>query len=320
MGRSCWMVVGLWALCAQAAWGATRFGSEHLTAAELAKMPLPLVKAYVRERIAEQRQRGERTGIDSELPVLTRVSVVPQVTAGGAALVDIHASDRVSGIMRVGVFGGTFDRWVSIGHDFPAPQWSLRETLSEEVSPYARPGPVTLSYVYLEDAAGNFAEYEGDALVGMGQLQTTVINPQGGDSTPPELVGGLIETPRISQSRNSPGTDRARYVRVTLTVRDLGNPQVSGPRLSYLQFCTLDSSSCFWLRSDWPGPGVSLATLHFGGQVRREDVRPGLHYLRAVELGDRAYIDRTYTSLRFPDGTDDLSVFFPQGDSILVKP
>ncbi|MBQ0959360.1 hypothetical protein KAK06_10400 [Ideonella sp. 4Y11] len=318
--RHSWWVLGLWALGVQAVWAATPWGSERLSGAELSRMPLPMVKAYVRERIAQQRLRGERAGADTTPPELTRLSVAPQSVAGEAMLVDIRASDKGSGIMRLGLYGGERGQEVSLAYDFPAPRWSLAETLSGEVSRYTPPGPVTLSWAFLEDKAGNFVEYEGEALTRLGPLQTTVINPLGGDRTPPELVRGVIETPRTRLSRTTPGSDDARYVRATLTVRDLGDPQVAGPAMSYLYFCTLDGQSCFGMRSDWPGPGVAQAALHFGGQPHADAVRPGVHYLREVALRDHAWLWRTYTSLRFPEGTDDLSAWFPEGDSILVKP
>lgn len=318
MWRS-WWAMGLSVLLVPTAWGASRFGTEPLTSAELARLPLPVFKAYVRERIAQQQLRGERAGVDTEAPVLTRLSVAPQVTAGGAVVVDLHASDKGSGINQFWAWGETPRQVLNMSYQFMAPQWALGGSLSTEVSPYMPPGPVTLNGAVVLDWAGNFTLYEGEALAALGRLQTTVINPLGGDSTPPELVGGVIETPRISQSRNSPGTDVSRFARATLTVRDSGDPQVSGPTSSSLWFCTLDSSSCFWMSSEWPGPGQTPVPLRFAAQLRRPDIFPGLHYIRELVLTDRAGNHRSYISLRFPEGNSDMSVLFPQGDSILVK-
>lgn len=315
-----WLLGGLLLVLCQTGWGA-EVRPQRMSGADLARMPLPMVKAYVRERITEQRQRAERGGEDHTPPVLTYVSIAPQTYAGGPVAIDVRAFDKGSGIMSISLWGGTRDRELSLFYQrLEAPRWSINETMHGWISMWATPGPVSLEYAYLQDLNGNFAEYDASALSALrGNLQTTVINPLGGDSVPPVPVLGQIETPRTNLSRLSPGTSEPRYVRATLRVQDSGNPQVAGPDVSYLWFCTLNESNCFGMRSDWPGAGMSSATLHFGWQLDARYHSPGVYYLKEIELHDNASMWKVYTSRRFPGGTDDMSAWFPDGDSIVVK-
>jgi hypothetical protein len=190
-------------------------------------------------------------------------------------------------------------------------------------SRYSEPGTWTVDSVFISDANYNARYYGRDELAAMGRTSFTVQNPAGFDKAGPRLLGGVIETRRVSLSTPPPGTwdGTPPVMAAALRTVDDGNGAIAGPAEAIAAFCLPnryhDCVDRFELQGHANEYGRRSATLRLGGQPRA-DQTPGQYILQYVVLNDEAR-NMTVLTSQLAGGETDFSQVFP-GTTITIEP
>jgi hypothetical protein len=273
--------------------------------------------------------------LDNQPPVLNRFAIEGDVDALApmpAAVANLSITDDIAGVQTwivtlVGPSGQMVQRVEGVGTG----QRRVEGRMSIGAAPvatvpfsrYTEPGTWTVDSLYISDGAYNGRFYGREELAAMGRTSFTVSNPGGFDKTGPRLLGGVIETKRVSLSTPPPGTWEGTLPNLSagLRVVDDGNGAIAGPSEAIAAFCLPDRyANCvdrFELQAHASEFGRRSATLRLGGQPRA-DQTPGRYLLQYIVLNDEAR-NMTVLTSQLAGGETDFSQLFP-GTTITIEP
>lgn len=272
---------------------------------------------------------------DNQPPVLNRFAIEGDVDAQApapAAVADLSITDDLAGVQTwivtlVGPSGQMVQRveGVATGQRRVEGRMSIGAAPVATVpfSRYTEPGTWMVDSLFISDGAYNGRFYGREELAAMGRTSFTVRNPGGHDKTGPRLLGGVIESKRVSLSTPPPGTWEGTLPNLSAGMRvvDDGNGTIAGPADAIAAFCLPDRyANCvdrFELQGHANEFGRRSATLRLGGQPRA-DQTPGRYLLQYVVLNDQAR-NMTVLTTSLLGGETDFSQLFPT-TSITIEP
>ncbi|MFZ5548181.1 MAG: hypothetical protein ACOZJX_05760 [Pseudomonadota bacterium] len=278
---------------------------------------------------------AQTAAIDSTPPQLRLFTIEGDVDAQAdlpAAVAKVSMTDDLAGLQTVIVtLVGPSGQMVQRVEGLSTGQRRLDGRLSIGAAPVAtvpfsrftEPGTWTVESVFISDAAYNGLYLGRDQLAAMGRTQFTVHNTAGHDTTGPRLVGGYLETRRVSLSTPPAGTwsGTMPWLSAGLRTVDDGNGAVSGPADAILAFCLINEyNDCvdrFELQGHVNEFGRPNASFRVGGQLRTDQM-PGKYFLYYAVLMDQAR-NMTYLSTSLLGGDTDFSQYFPN-TVITVEP
>jgi hypothetical protein len=273
--------------------------------------------------------------LDSQPPSLDRFTIEGDVDAQSplpAALANLAITDDLSGLQTwIVTLVGPSGQMVQRVEGVSTGQRRLEGRVSIGAAPvatvpfsrYSEPGTWTVDSVFISDAAYNARFYGREELAAMGRSSFNVTNKAGFDKTGPRLLGGVIESKRVSLSTPPPGTWEGTLPVMSAALRtvDDGNGAIAGPAEAIAAFCLADRyHDCvdrFELQGHANEFGRRSATLRLGGQPRA-DQTPGRYLLQYVVLNDQAR-NMTVLTTHLLGGETDFSQLFPT-TAITIEP
>ncbi|MBI5270320.1 MAG: hypothetical protein HY856_11660 [Burkholderiales bacterium] len=301
------------------------------TAWEGARTPAQRLQAAqahaARQRAALPRALAET---DSTPPVLERFSVAGDVDARSpipSATLRLAMSDDLSGLQTwivtlVGPSGQMVQRveGVATGQRRLAGGVSVGGTPVAVVpfTAYTEPGTWTVESLFVSDNAYNMRIYDREALAALGRTSFTVRNDGGHDKEAPQMVRGVLQTPRVSLSATPPGTwpGRLPYLAAAIHTTDTGNGVVAGASSAILTFCLPDRYGDCVDRFELPGQVAELGratnVIRVGAEARA-DLTPGRYVLYSVYIEDAARNFRYMMA-----GDTDFSAYFPNPTLVIT--
>lgn len=280
-----------------------------------------------RERAALPRALAES---DSTPPVLERFSVAGDVDARSpipSATLRLAMNDDLSGLQTwIVTLVGPSGQMVQRVEGVATGQRRLAGGVSVGGAPvavvpftaYTEPGTWTVESLFVSDNAYNMRIYDREALAAMGRTSFTVHNAGGHDKEAPQMVRGVVQTPRVSLSATPPGTwpGRLPYLSAAVHTTDTGNGVVAGASSAILTFCLPDRYGNCVDRFELPGQVAELgraANVIRVGAEARADLTPGRYVLYSVYIEDAA---RNFRYMMYSD--TDFSAYFPNPTLVIT--
>lgn len=280
-------------------------------------------------RMLAQNRAAPAPGLDTEPPKLVAFDVGTALNAGSS-------TDRLSVRYTVKDSGSGFVvgyadlrspsgqiKALGLGDDFPAASFTRRDGM--QLGDWAEPGTWHVVDVILIDAANNQVSYDETKLAALGNTAFVVTNKQGGDLTPPTVVGGSIETPSVSLTApiaGTVGTHQPAVVKLSLV--DAGGALPSGIAACWAVFATADSAHAFSALASYSDalsgpPGSARRDVRAGTEPGQYGAPAGSYQLRSLLVLDNAGNATNLTSTAF-GGETDFGALFPGGTTIVVTP
>jgi hypothetical protein len=279
------------------------------------------------QRAALPRELAES---DSTPPVLERFSVAGDVDARSpipSATLRLAMSDDLSGLQTwIVTLVGPSGQMVQRVEGVATGQRRLAGGVSVGGAPvavvpftaYTEPGTWTVESLFVSDNAYNMRIYDREALASMGRSSFTVHNAGGHDKEAPQMVRGVVQTPRVSLSATPPGSwpGRLPYLSAAIHTTDTGNGVVAGASSAILTFCLPDRYGDCVDRFELQGQVAELgrqANVIRAGAEARADLTPGRYVLYSVYIEDAA---RNFRYMMVSD--TDFSAYFPNPTLVIT--